>query len=381
MAGERSPPELLREFAETARDGDSFATALQRTVSLVCDATPWVYVEVWEPNAAGTALVLSPIWAGDHEGIESFRADSEGVSFARGEGLPGRVWESGEVEWLRDTASADPEVFARARAASDVGLGAAVAIPVTDGGLVAVLVFYLDEAHAESTELVALASAISVDLSAAYLRAENERLEEFVSIVSHDLRNPLGVARGYLTLAEEQEESAHLQGVAEALDRMDHLVDDLLSLAKHGTPGQLSAISVREAAERAWGNIDHATATLSVVDDQPILADENYLVELFENLLSNAVRHGGPNVCVELGLLPDGFYLEDDGPGIESIHRDSIFEPGYTTHEEGTGFGLAIVKRIAGVHGWRVGLGDCENGCRIEVRGVDGSVTEGARGR
>jgi len=93
--------------------------------------------------------------------------------------------------------------------------------------------------------------------------------------------------------------------------------------------------------------------------------------QLLENLLRNAVEHGGDTVTITVGGLNDGFYFEDDGPGIPENERNNVFETGYSTAKGGTGFGLSIVKQIATAHGWEICVTEgSEGGARFEIRGV-----------
>jgi PAS domain S-box-containing protein len=198
------------------------------------------------------------------------------------------------------------------------------------------------------------------------LEAQNERLEKFASIVSHDLRNPLGVANGYLELAEETGDSAYFDKTASALGRMETLVDDLLTLSKAGTDLEdTSACELGAVAREAWEYVGTEDAELRVDTDTPTIeGDRSFLTELFENLFRNAVVHGGDDVSVSVGQLTDtaGFYVADDGDGIPPEKRDSVFEYGYTSSTEGTGFGLSIVTDLADAHGWSVDLTESASG-------------------
>jgi len=92
----------------------------------------------------------------------------------------------------------------------------------------------------------------------------------------------------------------------------------------------------------------------------------------------DSVEHAVPDPTVDVGPLDDGggFYVADDGPGIDPSDHDRIFEVGYTDHEDGTGFGLAIVKRIAEAHGWSVDVtAGADGGARFEFR-FDGKRSE-----
>ncbi|GGI94296.1 hypothetical protein GCM10008995_00600 [Halobellus salinus] len=204
------------------------------------------------------------------------------------------------------------------------------------------------------------------------LERQNERLDAFASVVSHDLRNPLGVATGRLELAREACDSSHLDAVADAHDRMAALIDDLLGLARQGDPvGVTEPVDLGSMPERCWETVASADATLRVETDTSIRADPSRLRQLFENLYRNAVEHAGPDVTVTIGELDDGFYVGDNGPGIPEDGREDAFEAGYSTTDEGTGFGLSIVEEIAEAHGWEVAAtGGTDGGARFEVTGV-----------
>jgi nitrogen fixation/metabolism regulation signal transduction histidine kinase len=86
---------------------------------------------------------------------------------------------------------------------------------------------------------------------------------------------------------------------------------------------------------------------------------------------SDEAADRGSGVTVRVGGLDDGFYVEDDGPGIPDADRDSVFEAGYSTAEESSGFGLTIVQQIAAAHGWTVRATDAAGGgARFEFTGV-----------
>jgi PAS domain S-box-containing protein len=205
------------------------------------------------------------------------------------------------------------------------------------------------------------------------LRRERDRLEEFASIVSHDLRNPLNVAEGYLEMAREADDTSKLGKVADAHDRMRTLIEDILTLAREGsTVTDFEAVDLADVATDCWEPVDATRATLRVEASRTVLADRTRLLQVLENLYRNAVEHAGPDVTVTVGDLEDGFYVADDGPGIPGDQREEIFESGYTTSRDGTGFGLTIVSEIVAAHGWTVEVVESETGgARFEVRGVE----------
>ncbi|WP_049982781.1 HAMP domain-containing sensor histidine kinase [Halorubrum sp. BV1] len=259
------------------------------------------------------------------------------------------------------------------------------------------------------------------------LERQRERLEEFASVVSHDLRNPLSVAVGNVELAMEfdgDDSTDRLDRALDALDWMDDLISDLLALAREGrsveetTPEDLTGV-----VEEAWRTVGPgADARLVVTDPLPrIECDRRRLRQALENLFHNALEHGtdaeitgdnfddrdgddafdgdvppgtftdaadgvsdvrkasaddpagaeDPAVQVFVGRFDGGFYVADDGDGIDPADRDTVFEPGHTTVEGGTGFGLPIVDRIAQAHGWDITVAESRTGgARFEFDGV-----------
>ncbi|MFB6103968.1 MAG: ATP-binding protein [Halobacteriaceae archaeon] len=208
------------------------------------------------------------------------------------------------------------------------------------------------------------------------LAARNERLSEFASMLSHDIRTPLNVVDGRLALAAEECEGEHdhLAEARAAVDRMDQLVGDVLTLVRGETGvDNPSQVPLREVVTRAWASIDDGVGTLETTTDLgTVIADSSQLLTLFENLFRNSVEHGSTqgSVTVWVGRLSDseGFYVADDGPGIPEDERDTVFERGMTTADDGTGFGLAIVDRIATSHGWTVSITESRaGGARFEL--------------
>jgi PAS domain S-box-containing protein len=207
------------------------------------------------------------------------------------------------------------------------------------------------------------------------LQRQNDRLEKFTSVVSHDLRNPLNVAQGRVELVQDECDSDHLDDVAQAHERMETLIEDLLSLAREGKQvSEVTTVDLGDMTEGCWRSVETHTATLSLETTQIINADSNRLKQLLENLFRNAVAHGGEEIVVTVGDLKDrdGFYVADDGPGIPDDERDKVFEAGYSTTDKGTGFGLNIVQEIAEAHEWEISVTDSEaGGARFEITGVE----------
>ncbi|MFB6129378.1 MAG: PAS domain S-box protein [Salinigranum sp.] len=204
------------------------------------------------------------------------------------------------------------------------------------------------------------------------LARQSERLEEFADVVSHDLRNPLAVAAGHLELARANPDGDHFDVVASALDRMDRIVENTLTLARHGRiVTDTERVDVADLARRCWATLDAAGADLRADGAPTVEADPDRLHQLLANLFRNAIDHAGPDVTVRVEAIDGGFAVSDDGPGIPEAERNRVFEAGYSTREDGTGLGLAIVKRIAEAHSWEIYVTDAEEGNRIEITDVD----------
>ena len=205
------------------------------------------------------------------------------------------------------------------------------------------------------------------------LERERDRLNEFASVVSHDLRSPLNVAEGHIELLSEECDSTHLSAIERAFGRMDDLVDDLLQLARSGKRiGDKGPVDIGSLSEDCWQNVVTADASMRTATDRIILADWNRFQQLLENLLRNAVEHGGDDVTVTVGDLDDGFYVADNGPGIPEEDRERVFGAGHSTAANGTGFGLSIVEQVADGHGWEIDVTDSSGGgARFEFVGVE----------
>ncbi|WEL18980.1 Signal transduction histidine kinase [Halorhabdus sp. SVX81] len=206
--------------------------------------------------------------------------------------------------------------------------------------------------------------------------ADEIGLDHVASVISHDLRNPLDVAKARLRAARETGEVEHFEHVADAHDRMERIVGDVLTLARGADVVQPDGrVDISAAAERAWATVETDDADIVVEKSLPtVVADPDRLGRLFENLFRNSIEHGGTDVTVTVGPLADapGFYVADDGRGIPPGRRERVFAPGFSTDDHGTGLGLSIVARIADHHGWSVAATDsASGGARFEITGLD----------
>lgn len=308
--------------------------------------------------------------------------------YRAGDSIVWRAYERGRTSTIGDVRT-DPDVHN-----PDTPIRSQLNLPLEDHGVLVVgsrEVDAFDEHDRTVGEVLAgnvVAALDSVERQQSLAR-QNERLEQFSWVVSHDIRNPLNVARGRVDLAREDGDVQHLAAADRSLDRIETLVEDLLELARDGRPSDdREPVSLRTLVDACRETVDVEHVDLRVETDRTVLGDRSRLQQLFENLIRNAIEHGSPDddrrgdepvdghsrVTVAVGDLEDGagFFVEDDGPGIPPEDRQRAFDPGFSTATDGTGFGLSIVGRIADDHGWTVrategGLG----GARFEFRGVD----------
>ena len=217
------------------------------------------------------------------------------------------------------------------------------------------------------------------------LERQNERLDDFADLVAHDLRNPLSVASGHLELMRTDPSKEHIDAIESTLGRMETMVSDLRTIAKAGqTVEETEPVALTQLVDEAWGNAQTGDCSVAIEmnDTVTVQADRSRVLHIFENLFRNAADHNNGPVTVRAGLIEpsaatdgghrSGFFIEDDGDGIPTADRDAVFEQGYTTASDGTGFGLAIVRDMAENHGWDIRVTDGEaGGARFEITGVD----------
>jgi PAS domain S-box-containing protein len=265
-------------------------------------------------------------------------------------------------------------------------------VPLEDHG---VLAFRLAPTESFDAFVDRLVQVFTGDVVAALDRAEREReldeqrrrLAEFATLGSHELRNKLQVLTATLELLDADYDDDRIESAQRVTDRMDRLLQQVLRLARTGdaVAHTREAVDLETAARRAWETIDSDSASLVVQSTATVEANPDGLVGLFEFLLENSVEHGstgsqakpddgrggaGEDVTVTVGTLPDGFYVADDGRGIDPEDRPGLFEAEYNDPANG-GYGLHVTATIAEAHGWAIEVGESESGgARFDITGV-----------
>lgn len=206
----------------------------------------------------------------------------------------------------------------------------------------------------------------------AKLRHQRNQLENLRKSLTHDLKSPLSVAFSTLTLYRDDGDPEHIATIGRALERINHIIDQMVELSEQeGSITETKTVKLEEVISAAWEMVDTKAATLEVVDSKQFEADPGRLQQLFENLIKNAITHGGHDVTISVTIDGDAINVEDDGPGIDPAAREEIFEPGFSSGE-GMGYGLVIVKQIALGHGWEIDVEEgAAGGARFVIAGID----------
>ncbi len=232
------------------------------------------------------------------------------------------------------------------------------------------------------------------------LRAKNAELERFAYTVSHDLKSPLVTIKAFLGFLEKDTRAKNAAAVAKDLgyihgsaDRMSVLLDELLELSRVGhmkNPSVEAPLGevVKDALELVAGQIAERGVEI-VVTGEPFMihGDRARMVEVFQNLVDNAVKFMGDQRAprVEIGVERAGgetvFFVRDNGLGIDPRHQSKLFGlfEKLNVGTNGTGIGLALVKRIVEVHGGRIWLESAGAGMgstfRFTLAKTDGTAT------
>jgi signal transduction histidine kinase len=200
---------------------------------------------------------------------------------------------------------------------------------------------------------------------------QHESLEMFSRALTHDLKEPIRTIRSYVELISQSElstpQQGHFEHIRAAIERMAMLVDMVFRYTQLDSPdsGQRAACDLNRCLADAQHNLRGAIVEhrCSVTATQlPVLqANGSQMIQLFQNLIANAIRHGQPGVTVHVGAEKQpGRWLisvSDNGPGIAAADRERIFTPFKRlaeAKEEGAGLGLAICRRIVEGHDGRI---------------------------
>jgi PAS domain S-box-containing protein len=336
------------------------------------------------PSPENDRLLITGTWVAGGAAVDALVAAAPQVSVSRGEGISGRIWETGEalfVPEFLDMAAGTPKAAAEAS-----GLRSGVAFPVFHGRRFegAAMLFWSEERESDP-DLLRMLTTLGPQIGGFVARkraeAESERLkDEFFALVSHELRTPLTSIIGYLELVLEADGvDAQSRQFLEVVDRnaarLLRLVGDLLFVAQveagklslDPAPVDLRAVC-REAIETARPTAEAHGIDLSLAADAlpQTVGDAGRLGQALDALVSNAIKFtpGGGRVQLSLRASGDAAVIEvsDTGVGIPAGEQQRLFDRFFrsqTAHEQavpGVGLGLTIVSAIVDGHGGRIGV-------------------------
>ena len=369
---------LLNTIIMEVAAAPDLTASLEVVLRRVCDKTGWAIGQAWVVNNGGDCLELSPAWCSVVAGLERFRADSEATRFLPGEGLPGRVWASGQPAWIRDvTFDAN---FPRARAAREVGLQGALGIPiVAEGKVVAVLEFFLQEPRHEDERLTKVIATVAAELDLvlarkraeetlreqeAILRLSLERIQELAgrliiaqeaerSRIARELHDDINQQLAGLTLAlsllrrriGEHDRVALSTSLAALQQRTIDLADSVRRLSHDLHPGVLQQVGLTAALESHCAEFQRQhgiEVTLASVEDLTAIGPDAALClfRAVQEALRNVATHAGARrIRVALTRENDELTLTivDDGRGFDAAQ----------VRRAGGGLGLLSIEERA----------------------------------
>ena len=389
--------QLLHRAAEMAAETDSLDEALQHVVDMICNLTGWPIGHVYEP-ADGNPQILesTAIWhLEDPDAFRSFKEVTEQTRFSIGEGLPGRILESGEPVWIENVQT-DPN-FPRAKLVDDLGVRGAFGFPVAiRGDVVAVLEFFATVEMSPDENLMSLIGNVGGQLGRVFERKRaQEELEAarkvavdanraksaFLANMSHELRTPMNAIIGYSEMLLEDAQDTNNEELAGDLKKIHgagkhllSLINDVLDLSKIEAGKMelyLETFSIPQMIDEVVATMDtliqkNDNRLKAIIDPAlgEMRADVTKVRQALFNLLSNAAKFTREG---EIGLvvkaeIDDGtdwvrMSVSDSGIGIPPEKIDQVFEEfsqaddSTTRNYGGTGLGLPISRRFCQMMG------------------------------
>ncbi|GIF43951.1 ATP-binding protein [Actinoplanes xinjiangensis] len=370
-------------------EAESSAVAAARVVEALGVKMGWPVAELWLADDDRQLLSCAARHVGPGRRLRDFALNQ----LEPGVGLPGRVYADGRALWIPDLRADTGSI--RSRAAARIGLRVAVGVPLCTGRhMLGALCVYGDRAEDPEDTLLALLNGLAAQVGQYVLRRRAEELaielahtkDEFLAMVTHELRNPLSVITGTAALLDDElddltreEQRQYLQILLRNAERLSIMADDLLDLARLESghlaitpaPTDLTAI-IEQAVEAAAATVEdkQLTVTVDLPERLELYADGHRLRQVADNLIGNAIKYTPAGGAITITAGADGaaqmitWTVADTGIGIPASERPRLFRRFYRASTAvdrripGTGLGLVITRAIIERHHGTISLAD-----------------------
>ena len=388
---------MQHQITLTANEASSLEDAMGICIYKICAYTKWPVGHVYLPDT-GRILRSSNIWyVNNKDKYWEFQIETSSISFASGEGLPGKVLRDAKPYWMFDIAN--EQDFIRTNIATQSGLRGAFAFPVMEGkDVVAVLEFFSESTDMVDNIILDVVTQIATQigriverkkaastLTAAMEEAQraNEAKSVFLSSMSHELRTPLNSILGFAQLLESdssnplsESQKENIRPILQSGDHLLKLINEILDLSRIES-GKLQVsyedVNVDSVISESIATVGPLAQQYNIKinkqtkhDGLHVKADYTRFKQIIINLLSNAIKYNNVDGSVTISTdLPDTgtirISVEDTGPGIAKENLELLFEPfnrlgAETLKIEGTGIGLTITKKLVEVMGGSIGV-------------------------
>jgi len=381
-------------------DAHSIAEAIPRVIQIMSETLGYAYGARWVLDPADRVLRCTESWCAAEPAVEEFCRKSTSSVETETPGKPGglnrAVWSTAAPVWIADVAQ--ETALKRRESAQQAGLRSAFAFPIPVGGkFYGVMEFFGREVRPRDERILEIARTVGhqigqfiarkqaeaelqeanaqLILKAQQLSRSNAELEQFAYVASHDLQEPLRMIASYTQLILRRygdrfdgDAREFMDFIVDGATRMKQLIEDLLAYSRVGTHGKAfrptdSGAAVQKALANLRAAIESSNGTVTCDPLPTINADEFQLVQLFQNLIGNALKFKGaetPHVHISVNEQADTwtFGVKDNGIGIDGEYFDRIFMVFQRLHSRtdypGTGIGLAICKKVVDRHGGRL---------------------------
>jgi PAS domain S-box-containing protein len=381
-------------------DAHSIAEAIPRVIQIMSETLGYAYGARWVLDPADRVLRCTESWCAAEPAVEEFCRKSTSSVETETPGKPGglnrAVWSTAAPVWIADVAQ--ETALKRRESAQQAGLRSAFAFPIPVGGkFYGVMEFFGREVRPRDERILEIARTVGhqigqfiarkqaeaelqeangqLILKAQQLSRSNSELEQFAYVASHDLQEPLRMIASYTQLILRRygdrfdgDAREFMDFIVDGATRMKQLIEDLLAYSRVGTHGKAfrptdSGAAVQKALANLRAAIENSNGTVTCDPLPTINADEFQLVQLFQNLIGNALKFKGaetPRVHISVNEQADTwtFGVKDNGIGIDGEYFDRIFMVFQRLHSRtdypGTGIGLAICKKVVDRHGGRL---------------------------